>query len=77
MSSGRDSQRRKKKGAKELNPDTVKAIRDFNELYEEKANEEREIELVKIDTETFVDAMAEQDFAISMQELETLTSILK
>lgn len=63
--------------AKELNPDTVKAIRDFNELYEEKMNEEQEIELIKIDTETFVDAMAEQDFAISMQELETLTSILK
>ena len=63
--------------AKEINPDTVKAIRDFNELYEEKMNEGQEIELVKIDTETFVDAMSEQDFAISMQELETLTSILK
>lgn len=63
--------------AKEINPDTVKAIRDFNELYEEKVGEEQEIELVKIGTETFVDAMAEQDFAISMQELETLTSILK
>ena len=63
--------------AKEINPDTVKAIRDFNELYEEKVKEEQEIELVKTDTETFVDAMAEQDFAISMQELETLTSILK
>lgn len=62
---------------KELKEDTVKAIRDFNELYEEKVSEEQEIELVKIDTETFVDAMAAQDFAISMQELETLTSILK
>ena len=63
--------------AKEINPDTVKAIRDFNELYEEKVIEEREIELVKIYTETFFDAMSEQDFAISIQELETLTSILK
>lgn len=62
---------------KQINPDVTKAIISFNELYAEKMAENKELNIVKIDTEAFIDAMAEQDFAISIQELETLTSILK
>lgn len=67
---------RKAELIKQLNPETVKAIRDFNEFYEEKMRESKEVALEKVDANLFVDMMIEQDFALSMAELDMLTNTI-